>query len=151
MASNADDNDVFVYMGAGEGGTAVPHDVVHIRVDPSVTSIPAYAFRERKKLAKVELCEGIMEIGAWSFAHCEHSITKINIPNSLKRINDYAFRLSLRIPILLHDGIESIGEGSFGGCIFTNFRIPPLITVIPHSMLSNCRAMFSLELSENMR
>jgi hypothetical protein len=42
MADNATNSDVFVYT--GEGGTAVPQDVIHLRVDPSVTSIPAYAF-----------------------------------------------------------------------------------------------------------
>jgi hypothetical protein len=35
-------------------------------------------------------------------------------------------------------------------CIFTNFRIPPLITVIPVGVSSNCRATFSVELSENV-
>jgi hypothetical protein len=150
MASNADDDDVFVYTGAGEGGTAVPQDVFRVRVHPSVTAIPYETFYQRKKLAEVELCEGLVEIGAWSFAHCDHSITTINIPNSLRRINDWAFAGSLRTPIRLHDGIESIGGGSFAVCIFTNFRVPPLITVIPHSMLSNCTTIFSLELSENV-
>ena len=151
MASNADDNDVFVYMGAGEGGTAVPHDVVHIRVDPSVTSIPANAFYERNKLAEVELCDGLVEIGDRSFEYCEHSIMKIVIPNSLRRIKDYAFFRSLRTPILLHDGVESIGRGAFAECIFTNFRVPPLITMIPDAMLDWCKLIFSLELSENIR
>jgi hypothetical protein len=58
---------------------------------------------------------------------------------------------SLRCPIRLHDGIESIGKGAFAFCIFTNLRVPPLITVIPESMLSNCRSTFSVELSENVR
>ena len=137
-----------VYM--GEGGSAVPQNVVRVRVDPSVTTIPARAFYERKKLAEVELCEGVVEIGAWSFAHCCHSITKINMPISLRRICEEAFSHSLRTTIRLNDGIESIGDGAFAGCIFTNFRIPPLISVIHESMLSNCRAMFSLELPDNV-
>jgi len=149
MSNNPIDTEVFVYT--GEGGIAVPRDVFRARVDPSVTSIPAQAFNQRKKLAEVELCEGLVEIGDCSFDWCDHSITKINIPNSLRRIKDYAFAGSLRTPICLHDGIESIGRGAFAYCIFTNFRVPSLITVIPESMLSNCRAMFSLELSENMR
>ena len=99
----------------------------------------------------MELCEGLVEIGERSFALCDNSITKINIPTSLRRIRDYTFFCSLRTPIHLHDGIESIGIGAFGGCIFTNFRIPPLITVIPDSMLCNCSTMFSLELPENIR
>jgi len=136
-----------VYM--GEGGSAVPQNVVRVRVDPFVTSIPAQAFNQPTKLAEVELCEGLVEIGDRSFACCEHAITKINIPNSLRRINDCAFFYSLRSPIRLHDGIESIGMQAFCFCIFTNFRVPPLITVIPEYMLYCCYPMFSVELSEN--
>jgi hypothetical protein len=99
-------------------------------------------------LTEVELCDGLVEIGEWSFRFCDHSITTINIPNSLRMIDDYAFSCSLRTPILLHDGIESIGAGAFSGCIFTNFRVPPLITNIPSGMLVKCRSTFSLELSD---
>jgi len=148
VSNDANDAEVFVYTGAG--GAAVPQDVVRVRVDPSVTSIPVDAFNQRKKLTEVELCEGLVEIGNGSFRWCDRSITKINIPNSLRRIKDYAFAGSLRTPICLHDGIESIGDYTFAGCIFTNFRIPPLITVIPRSMLSGCGSMFSLELPKNV-
>jgi hypothetical protein len=39
---------------------AVPRDVVRLRVDSSVTSIPYRAFDGLKKLAEVELCEGLL-------------------------------------------------------------------------------------------
>jgi hypothetical protein len=144
--ARADTAVVFVYTGAG--GERVPDDVVCVRVDPSVTSIPDEAFCGRKKLAEVELCEGVVEIGEFSFCGCDYSIRKINIPNSLKRILGDAFTCSLRCLVRLHDGIESIGEEAFANCIFTNFRFPPLITVIPERMLWNCKSLFSLELSE---
>ena len=140
---------VFVYT--GPGGEGVPRDVVRIRVDHSVSWIPALAFLGRNKMAEVELCEGLVEIGESSFGYCYHSITKINTPNSLRRINNYAFWNSLRTPIRLHDGIESIGTNAFAHCIFTNFRVPPLITVIPLRMLFGCSSMFSLELSEHIK
>jgi hypothetical protein len=113
-------------------------------------SIPDHAFYERKKLTEVELCEGLVEIGEKSFWYCDHSITKINVPNSLRRVKDYAFVKSLRCPIQLHDDIESIGAGAFAACIFTNFRVPPLITVIPTRMLINCTSMFSVEMPKNV-
>jgi hypothetical protein len=73
-------------------------------------------------LTEVELCEGLVEIwGVVLQVWCGISFTKINIPISLRRINDYAFYGSLRCPIHLHDGVESIGAGAFGNCIFTNF------------------------------
>ena len=128
MSRNAADAEVFVYT--GDGGDAVPDDVIRVRVDHSVMLIPARAFYGRKKLTEVELCEGLVEIGAWSFTWCYHSM-KINTPNSLRRINDWAFYHSLQCPIRLNDGIESIGASAFADCIFTNFRVPPLITEIP--------------------
>jgi hypothetical protein len=140
------DAEVFVYT--GPGGESPPQNVIRARVDPSVTSIPARAFYGRKKLADVELCEGLVEIGNRSFIVCDHSIMKINIPTSLRRICDQAFNRSLRTHIFLHDGIESIGDQAFAGCIFTNFRAPSLITLIPSGMLFNCYSLFSMELPE---
>jgi hypothetical protein len=55
--SATDDADVFAYV--GEGGDSAPLDVVRVRVDPSVTSIPYKAFYERTKLAEVELCASL--------------------------------------------------------------------------------------------
>jgi hypothetical protein len=144
MATNA----VFVYTGAG--GESAPDDVIRALVDPSVTTIPEDAFYKRKKLAEVELCEGLVEVRDFAFDDCGHSITKINIPNSLRRIGYAAFVSSLRTPIRLHDGIESIGESAFASCIFTNFRVPSLITAIPMCMLQGCTSMFSLEISGNV-
>jgi hypothetical protein len=145
MPSNATNAEVFIYTGPG-GVDAVHRDLVRVRVDPSVTSIPAYAFKGCNKLTEVELCEGLVEIGVWSFADCGHSIKKIHIPTSLRRIGYCAFDGSLQCPILLHDGIESIGAYAFNNCIFTNFRVPPLITVTPEDMLYNCTSIFSVEI-----
>ena len=143
MSDTTDDEVFFVYT---TGVVRVPDDVVRVLVDPSVMTIPANAFCRRTNLAEVELCEGLVEIGDWSFWDCGHSITKINAPHSLRRINDWAFRYSLRTPIRLHDGIESIGRLAFAACIFTNFRVPPLITVIPNGILYECKTVFSVEL-----
>jgi hypothetical protein len=96
--------EVFVYT--GPRGERVPHDVVRVRVDPSVTPIPAQAFYARKGLAEVELCEGLVEIGKSSFERCDHSITKIKFPISLRSINDWAFYRSLRCPIRLHMALK---------------------------------------------
>ena len=41
------DTEVIIYTGR-PGGDDVPRDVARVRVDPSVTSIPARAFYERK-------------------------------------------------------------------------------------------------------
>ena len=93
------DTEAVVFVYTGPGGDVVPRDVVCLRVDPSVMSIPANAFFCCKKLTEVELCEGIVEIGAESFAHCD--MTKINIPNSTRKINKYAFYYSLQLVLFV--------------------------------------------------
>jgi hypothetical protein len=65
--------EVFDYT--GPGGNDAPQDVVRIRVDPSVTSIPNNAFDQRKCLTEVDLCEGLVEIG-------EHATTRLQISTS---------------------------------------------------------------------
>jgi hypothetical protein len=60
VGSNANDAEVFIYT--GEGGAVVPHDVIRVRVDPSIPSIPAKAFFKSKKLTEVELSEGLVAI-----------------------------------------------------------------------------------------
>jgi hypothetical protein len=145
MSCNAaTDVEVFIYT-----GLVAPRNAARVRVDTSITSIPAQAFCQRDELTEVELCEGVVEIGERSFAYC--NLTKINIPNSVRRICNSAFNSSLRCRIRLHDGIESIGEYAFDSCIFTNFRVPPLITTITNCMLRHCKSMFSLELPDNCR
>ena len=61
-----------------------------------------------------------------------------------------AFYDSLRTAIRLHDDIESIGLETFSCCIFTNFRVPPLISAIPDHMLYNCQSIFSVEIPEDV-
>jgi hypothetical protein len=46
--------EVFVYTGVGEGAV-VPEDVVRVRIDPSVLSIPEYIFSQQYKLETIEL------------------------------------------------------------------------------------------------
>lgn len=111
VSSNPTNAAVFVYT--GEGGAVVSQNVVRVQVDPTVTSIPANAFNDCNKLAEVELSEGLVEVRRSSFGWCDHSITKINIPTSLRRIGVLAFVSSLRTPICLHNGIESIGNDAF--------------------------------------
>ena len=91
-------NNVVVYPGTG--GAEVPDDEVCVVVDPSVTSIPAHAFFERKRLTEVELCEGLVEIGVESFARCDHSITTIIIPNSLRRLTIVHFGILFDVPFV---------------------------------------------------
>ena len=84
--SNSDNASFFLYI----LGITVPSDVSHIRVDPSVTVIPARAFHGRGQLKEVVLPKGLQGIGAHAFYDCR-SLGRINIPSTVTGIGDDAF------------------------------------------------------------
>ena len=127
-AMQNEEGGAFVYM--GEGGPRVPHDVVHVRVDPSVTVIPYRAFHGRTKLEEVELHEeGLLEIGKNAFAEC-HSLKRIKIPSTVTLIGEGAFLYCEKLEKieLQEEGIEEIGQAAFYGCTSLKyFHIPTTI------------------------
>ena len=133
-------NTEFVYT----EGVVVPHDVVRVRVHPSVTVIPHGKFQNCTQLKEVELCDGLLEIGGSAFAFT--SIKRINIPSTVKTIGRCAFAWIGLNTLHLPDGISNIGEYTFCSGRFPTFRIPPLVTTIPERMCSTCEGMFSIEL-----
>ena len=74
----------------GYDGTAeelvIPADIDGVKV----TSIRAGAFMGSSSLKRVELPEGLTNIGYWAFRDCS-SLTSINIPESVTDIGTLAF------------------------------------------------------------
>jgi len=144
--SNNNNDGVFVYT----QGVVVPDNVVRVRFHPSVTVIPRRAFHKQQRLEDVELCEGLLEIGAQAFMYCT-ALTNIRFPTTLKHIRSQVFAGGVQIPqIRLPNGLESVGEYAFARGIFTNFRVPPLIVSTPNGMFSACGGLFSVEISESV-
>ncbi|KAL7534018.1 hypothetical protein ACHAXR_005584 [Thalassiosira sp. AJA248-18] len=73
-----------VFLYAGQNRPVIPSDVTRVRVHPSLTTIPRSAFRNLSKLEEVELCEGVEEIGEWTFHGCV-SLRRIKIALPLLR------------------------------------------------------------------
>ena len=116
---------------------------LRFRTMQSVLGSIHQAFSEqRRSLAEVELCEGLVEIGDDSFGNCDHSITRIIIPTSLKRIGGCAFWNSLRTATtrlrMVLRALEIAHSVTASSQIFTNLRVPPLIIPIPESILYRC-------------
>ena len=111
--ANNNDAEVFVYM--GEGGPAVPDDVVRVRVHSSVTIIPENAFRGCNKLVEVELCDGLFEIEQYAF-ECT-ALKSLSIPSTVTIIHSYAFsECEKLVELELYDGLLEIGEYAFYTC-----------------------------------
>jgi hypothetical protein len=110
-----------VYFYTGEGGGEVPEDVVRVRVDPSVTSIPPRAFFSRRKLEEVEFVRdgGLLEeIGPRAFSRCT-SLGAIRVPPSVGTIREYAFASCATLArVELSEGLRKIEGHAFFNCSF---------------------------------
>jgi len=145
--SSSNAKDVFVYMGEGSN---VPENVKHARIHPSVTVIPAGAFRNCTKLQTIDIPEGVVEIKDRAFSCC-FILEDVIIPSTVKRIGDMAFSNARITTITLPEDLEAMGRGVFVGASPPScFRVPPLITVLPSGVFYGCRYMFSLELPEGI-
>jgi len=97
-------------------GVEVPRDVIFVTVHHSVKILPNFAFYGRSQLKKVQLPEGLEEIGRDAFYNCE-SLERINYPSTLIKIGKHAFCgcRSLK-EVDLPEGLEEIGQCAFYDC-----------------------------------
>jgi len=128
---------------------SIPRHTSRLRVNPSVTVIPGRAFGHLRQLVEVELCEGVLEIGASAFSMVK-SLKHITLPSTLKRIRQHAFYETTISSFPFHNGIENISRYAFCCSGLTKFRVPPLIDTITEGMLSKCNSMCSVELPESI-
>ena len=121
VSSSNNATDTFVYMGEDSN---VPENVVSVRVHPSVTAIPNGAFQDKKQLKKVDISEGVVEIGEKAFA-CTMNLDEIRIASTVKHIHHLAFNNTKASSIILPEGLETIGDGGFcGSFLLSRFRYP---------------------------
>ncbi len=131
--------------------------LTYITIPNSVKSIGQGAFADCDSLATV-FYEG--DIEDWcninfenrnanplkysrNFMINDYPITRINIPNTVECIRDYAFcGLKSLTSITIPNSVKSIGQEAFCGCeSLTSITIPESVTSIGKSAFSGCNAL----------
>ena len=129
-------------VGIAQGAFYQCADLTNVSIPASVQNISAGAFTECEKL--LQKADGGIYVDKWlvgtynskeltlrnntvgfaAMAFKEGKIaegTVLEIPTSVKRINDWAFANCVNYPtIVLHDGVESIGFAAFYNCTGLN-------------------------------
>ena len=88
---------------------------------------------------KYSIRKGVKVIGNRAFASC-HSLTSINIPNSVTTIGDSTFDWCESLTnINIPNSVTTIGKGAFGYCdSLTDINIPNSVTTIENRASVNC-------------
>ena len=140
--------EIFVYMG---GDMVVPGNVVRVRVHPSVSVIPLMAFKERFQLEEIELCEGLLEIGACAYMSCR-SLRRIIIPSTVTRIGWGAFSKCEKLEtIQLNEGLLEIGPHAFfGSTSLKDMAIPSTVRTIGRLAFFNISKLSCINLPDGV-
>lgn len=87
------------------------YDIVDVTMEEGITSIGDNAFGDLYRLSKVKIPNSVRRIGQYVFDGA--SIDEIILPNGIQEIGDYAFSNSGIDEITIPDSVIRIGKGAF--------------------------------------
>ena len=140
----------FYYRSAED---VVPRDVVHVIICGSVTVVPPRTFEARQNLLRVQLQDGVEEIGAKAFRGCRY-LERVDFPSSIRTIHAKAFLLCWRLSgVILREGLRWIREKAFYGCGegTEKITVPSSVVEIGDGAFTRCRQLSELNLQEGLR
>lgn len=101
----------------------------------------------------VEFVEGTDFTGTGSKAGVISSIKKVNIPDNVTSIGNYAFNYCTSLEsIIIPDSVTSIGGSAFDYCIsLKSITIPDSVTSIGGYVFENCFNLESITIPDNIK
>ena len=100
---------------------------------------------------KYSIRKGVKVIGNGAFAY-HHSLTSINIPNSVTTIGKSAFFGCLSLTsINIPNSVTTIEDNVFFGCLsLTSINIPNSVTTIGNSAFNGCKSLISINIPNSV-
>ena len=141
-------------------------DLLSIEIPDSVTNIERYAFDDCLKLEKVYYGADIETWCNIKFSGSSSNplngggtlyingvaVRDLVIPDTIEKIETYAFNGCSCSSIKIPDSVKSIGYGAFENCIsLTSIKIPDSVTGIGASAFKDCNSLTSIEIPDSVK
>jgi len=122
-------------------------DKLGMEVDGKV--VKKYKYSEQRK--EVVIPDGITEIDGYAFNSTE--IVSVEIPSTVKTIDSYTFGNCKRLQqVILHEGLESIGDYAFYGCNnLSEVYIPSSVKIIGEYAFNECSKLKQVFLNNGLK
>lgn len=134
------------YNGSAASVT-VPASIDGVQVDALYE-----AFRGNQTVKAVQLPQGLVEIGAYSFLNCT-ALETVNFPSSLELIGSYAFDgcISLTAELVFASGLKQIGSYAFGMCYSVRkASLPGTVATFGKGVFDQCSNLSDVTLGEGI-
>lgn len=122
--------------------TAKDKNIAFCTISADTKVIADEAFRFCDKLTQISIPDGVIRLGAGTFAKCS-KLTEVALPAGLREIGDATFWHcdSLRA-ITIPDGVSSIGVEAFRACgALGSIMIPDSVTAFGAGVFADCAAL----------
>lgn len=118
----------------------------NVKVPEGITKIGDYAFYDilnQTRISKLELPEGLVEIGKMSFSGCsgyysfdsnEICNMEVTFPSTLKKIGDNAFFSNIIRRLVVPASVENWGKEVFHGAGVEELILPDTMKVVPEGL-----------------
>jgi hypothetical protein len=146
MMAEQVDQEIYIYMGAGEG--TVPPGVTHIRVDKSIRVIPEEAFYEHPNLVEFECHGGVERIGGHAFYRCP-ALKRVKI-SGVKAVDVAAFLGCESLTDVECDKLETIGASAFRLCKSLRCVKMPSIEIVEACAFNRCQNLMDVTFGDEL-
>lgn len=116
--------------------------VTELEIADGITEIGAHAFEAHRAITHVALPQSVTKIGEKSFNYCT-GMQSIELSNNLEEIGSTALSDTSLTSIELPESLKKIQNGAFSGCklLAGDLKIPSNVTVIGNSAFANDTAL----------
>eukprot|EP00984_Skeletonema_dohrnii_P008946 scaffold3345_cov83-Skeletonema_dohrnii-CCMP3373.AAC.5 len=130
------------------GREAVPRHVTRVRIDKSISVIPARAFYQHPNITELYCHDGVKKVEQFAFIGCR-SLRRVIMPG-VKEVERRGFCGCVALADVECGKLEIIGVAAFGSCLsLINIDLPSAKFVGRHA-LDYCKALTNVEFGSKL-
>ena len=137
----------YVYTGTG----IIPPGVTRVRIDESLTAIPAHAFSafyENRDIEEVECHDRVKTVKEYAFDSFP-SLRRVRMPG-VEVVEERAFNYCEALTYVECDKLEIIGDYAFNGCKSLRIIKLPSAKIFKRFAFYNCTALTNIEFGDKL-
>ena len=121
---------------------------INLEIPDSVTKVGVSCFTGCNDLKTVKISKNLLTIPEYMFSQCPR-LEDINMPNSIKKIDDFAFNGCGVVNLQLPSNLEYIGYGAFARCMnLSKITLPATIKNIEGEAFNGCKRLTTIDFED---
>eukprot|EP00984_Skeletonema_dohrnii_P032645 scaffold27103_cov79-Skeletonema_dohrnii-CCMP3373.AAC.2 len=136
------------YTFTGREGEVIPRHITRVRIDESLTVIPANAFRGHRRNKEVDCHDRVKTVKERAFAQCR-SLRKIRMPG-VEEVKKCAFMNCRALEDVECGKLERIGYGAFDGCESLESINLPSAKIVELYAFNHCKALTDVKFGKEL-